>query len=355
MYRRSIPSVFFVLVFSTSGLLAQKPSEPMPPEPILAEAPVEPAATAATPSQAPVHQGPVGSTAGNAPVKLSFSSCSVEGAYVAMTFDDGPHAQNTPRLLDILKQRGIKATFFVVGKNAAEYPEILKRIADEGHEIANHSFSHPVLASLGESELRDQLDKTHQAVLKNAGVSMKIMRPPYGALSEPQRRWTNANFGYKIILWDVDPLDWKFRDASRVETEILSRTRSGSIILSHDIHKTTVDAMPSTLDALAAKGFKFVTVSELLAMDRPAAPRPQDPKPTVKTSTKPESREKKTASSTASFSPTKPVEASPKKAAVTTKTSSSNPGGPSAKPASQPVQLTQEELRKKWLGETRQP
>lgn len=351
MCRRLIPSFFFVLVFPTLGLLAQKPSEPMPPEPILAEAPVEPAATAAAPSQAPVNQGPAGTTAGNAPVKLSFSSCSVEGACVAMTFDDGPHAQNTPRLLDILKQRGIKATFFVVGKNAAEYPEILKRIADEGHEIANHSFSHPVLASLGESELREQLDKTHQAVLKNAGVSMKVMRPPYGALSEPQRRWTHANFGYKIILWDVDPLDWKFRDASRVEAEILSRTRAGSIILSHDIHKTTVDAMPSTLDALTAKGFKFVTVSELLAMDRPAAPRPQDPKPTVKASTKPESREKKTASA----SPAKPAEAPPKKAPVTTKTSSSNSGGSSAKSASQPVQLTQEELRKKWLGETRQP
>lgn len=329
-------------MFPTLGLIAQTP-----PEPILAEAPVEPTATAAAPSQAPVNQGP----AGNTPVKLSFSSCSVEGSYVAMTFDDGPHAHNTPRLLDILKQRGIKATFFVVGKNAAEYPEILKRIADEGHEIANHSFSHPVLASLGESELREQLDRTHQAVLKNAGVSMKVMRPPYGALSEPQRRWTNANFGYKIILWDVDPLDWKFRDASRVETEILSRARPGSIILSHDIHKTTVDAMPSTLDALTAKGFKFVTVSELLAMDRPAAPRPQDPKPTVKASAKPESREKKTASAT----PTKPAEASPKKASVTTKTSSSNSGGSSTKPATQPVQLTQEELRKKWLEGNRQP
>jgi peptidoglycan/xylan/chitin deacetylase (PgdA/CDA1 family) len=268
---------------------------------------------------------------------------------VALTFDDGPHAQNTPRLLDILKQRGIKATFFVIGKNAAEYPDILKRIAEEGHEIANHSFTHPILASLSESGLREQLEKTHQAVLKESGVTMKVMRPPYGALSEPQRRWTNANFGYKIILWDVDPLDWKFRDAARVETEILSRTRPGSIILTHDIHKTTVDAMPSTLDALAAKGFKFVTVSELLAMDRPATPRTQDPKPTVKAPAKAPASEKKTASAAHA----KPAESSSKKPSSPEKSASKGPAGTPAKTAQQPAQLTQEELRKKWLEGTR--
>ena len=121
---------------------------------------------------------------------------------------------------------------------------------------------------------------------------MKVMRPPYGALSEPQRRWVRANFGYSVILWDVDPLDWKFRDAGRVEQEILGHTHAGSIILAHDIHKSTVDAMPSTLDALVAKGFKFVTVSELLAMDKPgaakppAAPKTVAPKPVKSAATK---------------------------------------------------------------------
>jgi hypothetical protein len=101
---------------------------------------------------------------------------------------------------------------------------------------------------------------------------MKLLRPPYGALTETMRRWTYQSFGYRTILWDVDPLDWKVRDAGRVQSEILGHARSGSIVLAHDIHKSTVDAMPDTLDALAAKGFKFVTVSELIAMDKPGEP-----------------------------------------------------------------------------------
>lgn len=190
---------------------------------------------------------------------------------MAMTFDDGPHAQLTPRLLDLLKERKIRATFFVVGQNAAEYPEVLKRIVAEGHELANHSYTHPILASMGEAALMEQMEKTHQAVLRATGVTMKVMRPPYGALSEPQRRLVHARYGYRVILWDVDPLDWKIRDAERVSREILARTQAGSIVLSHDIHKSTVDAMPATLDGLQAKGFQFVTVSELLAMDQPGA------------------------------------------------------------------------------------
>jgi peptidoglycan/xylan/chitin deacetylase (PgdA/CDA1 family) len=276
-----------------------------------------------------------------------------------MTFDDGPHAQNTPRLLDILKQRGIKATFFVVGQNAAEYPDILKRIVAEGHELANHSYTHPILASLGEAALRDQLEKTHQAVLNATGVTMKVMRPPYGALSEPQRRWSNANYGYRTILWDVDPLDWKYRDAARVESEILGHTKSGSIILSHDIHKSTVDAMPSTLDALTAKGFKFVTVSELIALDRPSAPKPSTtPKPPVKTTSKAApSTESKAASTGSKEDPAprkkvadskdskdaKPATSAPKSAANT------SPKADNTKGDSAPKQLSQEELRKRWL------
>ncbi|MEY2598193.1 MAG: hypothetical protein RLZZ142_452 [Verrucomicrobiota bacterium] len=259
---------------SASALRAQTPGSPVPSSPVSADPAQVPAAAGNA-----VPAGSGGDSAATPPAKplaaakISYSSCNVEGPYVAMTFDDGPHAQNTPRLLDILKQRGIRATFFVVGQNAAEYPEILKRTAAEGHELASHSYTHPQLTGLGEGGLSDQMEKTHQAVLRNAGVTMKVMRPPYGALSENQRRWVFAHYGYRVILWDVDPLDWKYRDAARVEKEILQHTRAGSIILAHDIHKSTVDAMASTLDALLAKGFKFVTVSELLAMDRPAAPK----------------------------------------------------------------------------------
>ena len=226
---------------------------------------------AASPSAAPA--APIASS--SAEPKITYSSCHVDGPYIAMTFDDGPSGANTPRLLDMLKQRGIKATFFMVGENAAEYPQIVKRIVAEGHEVGNHSWSHPDFAKMSDAAVRDQLQKTHDAIVAGGGVAPKLMRPPYGAFTARQRRWCNGEFGYKIILWDVDPLDWKIRNAAHVESEILKHTGSGSIILSHDIHKTTVDAMPSTLDQLLAKGFKFVTVSQLIAMDKPSGAKPK--------------------------------------------------------------------------------
>lgn len=314
---------------------SQEPPAPPPPagvpklEPILAEAPAN------APDLAPLPA----LTASGAPAKLSYSACNVEGPFVALTFDDGPHPQNTPRLLDMLKQRGVKATFFVVGQNAAEHPDILKRIAAEGHELANHSYTHPVLASKSEAALREELDKTHQAVLKSTGVTMKVMRPPYGALSEPQRRWTHANFGYRIILWDVDPLDWKYRDAARVQSEILAHTKAGSIILSHDIHKSTVDAMPETLDALASRGFKFVTVSEILAMDKPAPPKApaSNSKPVARGDVKADAKRSATDLKSKAKAPEKEVARKTESPATKTKT------------ATKQVAMTQEELRSKWL------
>jgi peptidoglycan/xylan/chitin deacetylase (PgdA/CDA1 family) len=207
--------------------------------------------------------------------KVTYSQCNVDGPYIALTFDDGPHATNTPRVLDMLKQRKVKATFFVVGQCAAEYPDIMKRIVAEGHEVASHSWSHPQLSSMSESGVRDQLQKTHDIIIQTTGVTPKTMRPPYGAFTARQRAWANDVWGYKCILWDVDPLDWKIRSADHVKSQILSKTVNGSIILTHDIHKSTIDAMPATLDGLLEKGFKFVTVSELIAMDRPVQPKPK--------------------------------------------------------------------------------
>jgi peptidoglycan/xylan/chitin deacetylase (PgdA/CDA1 family) len=207
--------------------------------------------------------------------KITYSSCHVDGPYIALTFDDGPHAANTPRLLDMLKQRGIKATFFMVGECAQEYPQIVKRIVAEGHEVANHSWKHLQLTKMGEATLKQDLQKAHDAIVAGGGVAPKLLRPPYGAFRPEQQKWAHNEFGYKCILWDVDPLDWKVRNAAHVESEILKHTVSGSIILSHDIHKTTIDAMPSTIDTLLSRGFKFVTVSQLLAMDKPVAPKPK--------------------------------------------------------------------------------
>jgi peptidoglycan/xylan/chitin deacetylase (PgdA/CDA1 family) len=269
-FQWAVACAFFL---TASSALAEKPAPSPAP---IAPPTTEPHMALPADAAAPVVAGQP---------KITFSQCHVDGPYVAITFDDGPHAQNTPRLLDMLKQRNIKATFFVVGECVREYPAIMKRIVAEGHEIANHSWSHPQLSKMGEGSVTEQLQKTHDAILNTTGVVPKLMRPPYGAFTANQRAWANAKWGYKTILWDVDPLDWKVRNADRVKTEILRHTVAGSIILSHDIHKSTIDAMPDTLDGLIGRGFKFVTVSELVAMDRPVPPKPKSPSGTKTTST----------------------------------------------------------------------
>jgi peptidoglycan-N-acetylglucosamine deacetylase len=206
----------------------------------------------------------------DAPQRASYSSCRVDGPYIAMTFDDGPHPILTPRLLDMLKARGIRATFFLIGQNAAEYPDIVRRIAAEGHQIGNHTWNHPQLTKLSPAALREEIDRTSSTIAEIIGKRLLVMRPPYGATSAYINHWMNREFGMKVVLWSVDPLDWKYRNAARVENQILAGARPGAIILSHDIHATTVAAMPGVFDSLIAKGYKFVTVSELIAMDNPA-------------------------------------------------------------------------------------
>ena len=203
-----------------------------------------------------------------------YSSVHVDGPYIAMTFDDGPDPKLTPKLLDLLKAKKIKATFFVVGQNAAEYPEVLKRAVAEGHEIGNHSWSHPNFGKMSDGAVANELQKTEDAITRATGIKPVLLRPPYGSITKHEREWIHDKFGYKIVLWDVDPLDWKYRNAAHVEAQILKQTQKGSIILSHDIHATTIEAMPGTFDALLAKGYKFMTVSELLALEKPATPTP---------------------------------------------------------------------------------
>jgi peptidoglycan/xylan/chitin deacetylase (PgdA/CDA1 family) len=207
---------------------------------------------------------------------ISYSAVHVEGPFIAMTFDDGPNEKLTPELLDILAQRHLHATFFVIGKNAEEHPEILQRAVREGHEIGNHSWTHPVFAKMGDENVRRELQKTDNAIRAAIGASPVLMRPPYGSITARQKKWINAEFGYRIILWDIDPLDWKRPGPAVVTRRIVRGTRAGSIILSHDIHPGTIQAMPETFDQLLAKGFKFVTVSELIAMGKPMAPQDTD-------------------------------------------------------------------------------
>src|SRR5205809_3518299 len=205
---------------------------------------------------------------------ITFNSVHVDGPYIAMTFDDGPSATLTPKLLDLLAAHHIKATFFVIGENVAEHPEIVARAAREGHEIGNHSWSHPNFGKMSDDNVRSQLRRTDDAIRSAMGNRPTLMRPPYGSITAREKHWIHDEFGYRIILWDVDPYDWKRPGPAVVRNRILKETQPGSIVLSHDIHPGTIEAMPSTLDALEAKGFKFVTVSELIRMAVPKASRP---------------------------------------------------------------------------------
>jgi peptidoglycan/xylan/chitin deacetylase (PgdA/CDA1 family) len=205
--------------------------------------------------------------------RITFNSVHVDGPYIAMTFDDGPSPVLTPKLLDLLAEYHIKATFFVIGENVAEHPEIVARAVHEGHEVGNHSWSHPNFGRMSDESVRLQLKRTDDAIRSAAGIRPVLLRPPYGSITARQKQWIHAEFGYNIILWDVDPLDWKRPGPTTIFSRILKQTRPGSIVLSHDIHPGTIEAMPATLSQLEAKGFKFVTVSELIGLATPERPK----------------------------------------------------------------------------------
>ena len=236
--------------------------------------------------QAPVLRNPSVNLPNAAPGggKITYSRVRTNLPYIAMTFDDGPHPKNTPRLLDMLRKRNIKATFYVIGRNVRMYPNIVRRIVAEGHEIGSHTYTHRKLTSLSDAAVRSELSKTRDAIVAACGVKPRTMRPPYGALRRNQRAWINKEFGYPTILWDVDPEDWKRPGVSVVTSRILKGAKNGSIILSHDLHKPTVDAMPATLDGLLRKGFKFVTVSQLISLEGtpPSVTTQHAPVPPVK-------------------------------------------------------------------------
>lgn len=205
---------------------------------------------------------------------VTFTRVMVSGNYIAMTYDDGPHPTNTPRLLDILAARNIKATFYVIGNSVNQNPGVLRRTVAEGHEIGNHSQTHPLLSKLGDSQLRQEMQRCEDAIGRAAGVRPRTMRPPYGGLLQRQRQLVLNEFGYPTILWSVDPLDWKRPGASVIASRIVSSTTPGGIVLAHDLHSQTIDSMPQALDGLLRRGFRFVTVSQLIAM-QVATPAPE--------------------------------------------------------------------------------
>lgn len=187
---------------------------------------------------------------------------------VAMTFDDGPHPSLTPLLLDMLAARGIRATFYVVGRNAARYPQLLARMVAEGHEIGNHTWSHPNLHGYSDTSVLAQVDQTSSAIYAAVGRPPVTMRPPYGNLYNRQRLMLHGARAMPTILWSVDPLDWQRPGSGVVASRIVRGSHSGAVILAHDIHRPTVRAMPATLDGVTGRGFRFVTVSELIGWPR---------------------------------------------------------------------------------------
>lgn len=205
------------------------------------------------------------------PVDDTYTRVSTSQKVIAITFDDGPHGVNTPRLLDMLKERKVKATFFVVGDmikgNPSSAPGLLRRMVAEGHEIGNHTVTHGTLSRMSDDALRSELTRAHDMILKETGVAPRSMRPPGGAIKSDQKKLMLQEFGYPTILWSVDPEDWKRPGPSVVTSRLLKGASPGGILLVHDLHAPTVDAMPSTLDQLLAQGYRFVTISELIALD----------------------------------------------------------------------------------------
>ena len=180
-----------------------------------------------------------------------------EVACVALTFDDGPSVY-TEGLLDILSRHQVKATFFILGKSARIQSETVSRIFAEGHQIGNHTWDHPNLTKLSAELIQQQLHQTDDIVTQIIGQPTVHLRPPYGAYND----LVLAVSGLPIIFWSVDPLDWRDRDADVVAARIIE-SPAGAIILAHDIHKTTVAAVPVIIEALRERGIHFVTVTQL--------------------------------------------------------------------------------------------
>ena len=182
---------------------------------------------------------------------------------VAITYDDGPVPGSTERLLDILKRKGVHATFFVVGRNANANPQVLRRIRDEGHTIGNHSFSHPDLARQSDGAIAAQLDDTDAALQKQAGLDPHWLRPPYGS-HNPRVASAAGARGMALAVWDVDTADWQHRNPATTCKRAVDGAREGSIILMHDIHQPTVDAAECVIDGLRAKGLNPVGLDEMI-------------------------------------------------------------------------------------------
>ena len=190
----------------------------------------------------------------------AFADDNKNGDYklVALTFDDGP-SRYTPKLLDAMKERGVKATFFIVGNRISSFPETVERMVAEGHQLANHSWDHSYFNKLSSSQIKDQIRKTNNALNDRGGSGSYYVRSPGGFLGSTIRDAVGA----PLIQWSVDPEDWKYRDTAKVSSSILNSVQDGDIVLLHDLYSTSVDAAIIVMDSLLDQGYELVTVQEL--------------------------------------------------------------------------------------------
>ncbi|MFJ1747803.1 polysaccharide deacetylase family protein [Streptomyces sp. NPDC088116] len=186
---------------------------------------------------------------------------------IALTFDAGP-CEHTPRLLDILKKEKVPATFFLLGKNHVDrYPDLVRRIADEGHEVANHTWSHQILTDRSSAEVREELSRTQNAIEKLTGRKPTLMRPPQGRTDNDVSD-VSRELGLAQIMWSTTAKDYSTTDSALIEERTLDQADRDGVILLHDIYDGTVPAVPGIIGELKRRGYTFVTVPQLMAPGR---------------------------------------------------------------------------------------
>lgn len=178
---------------------------------------------------------------------------------VAITFDDGPSTVYTEILLDGLKERGVRATFFLTGREIQYSKNVVKRMSDEGHIVGNHTYSHINLKRTDYAKAKEEIEKTNECIKKVTGKTPKYIRPPYGDWDDRLLEETDMS----IVLWSVDPEDWKDQNAEIVARRVIKSTKPGDVILLHDIFKTSVEAALIIVDELQNEGYEFVTIDKI--------------------------------------------------------------------------------------------
>ena len=186
---------------------------------------------------------------------------SIDDKVVALTFDDGP-SKYTNKILDVLKKYNACGTFFLIGNKVEFYSDTLRRMLEEGSEIGNHSYDHKLLTRLSKEEFQEELNKTQEAIKKVTGFTPTLFRPTYGGYTNTLKSYTDLKF----VLWDVDSRDWQVKTKDKILKNVLPNVKSGSIILMHDNHEYSLNALEEMIESLKKQGYKFVTVTELLEL-----------------------------------------------------------------------------------------